>query len=292
MNTVVNAAAVGFGEGAVAMSELSGASVHDCTSHDFTRERHQVMHIIDRFFGTINGHLHSSVPGVDSCNIFGQLRDNRMMLCGGAINSVFTNREVNDLDFYMEDNSHQVNITKMFQSYGFEPAVTTLNAITFKRKSEKSSKVWTIQLITRFVGKPQEIFDWFDFTITHGCYQFSEGRFVLGNRFLPDLSKRKLVYSGSSQYPICAMYRTKKYVDRGYTLSGATIMHICLAIVQLKITNYKELKEQLMGIDTMYLRGLLESKEPTAPVNYGEFIYEAFKAIDAITGVTVAEEED
>ena len=149
-----------------------------------------------------------------------------------------------------------------------------------------------MQLITRFTGEAEDIFQWFDFTVTHGAYDFEKEGFVFGDRFFMDVSKRRLVYSGASKYPICAMYRTKKYVARGYELPGSTIMHIALSIVQLQIENYQQLKEQLMGIDTVYLQKLLEAKQPDAPVDYGEFIYEAFQTIDRITGATQAEADE
>ena len=63
-------------------------------------------------------------------------------------------------------------------------------------------------------------------------------------------------------------------------------MHIALCIVQLNIQNYKQLKNQLFGIDTIYLQNLLSSKkyqdymEQGVPVDYGEFIAEVFAAID------------
>jgi hypothetical protein len=139
-------------------------------------------------------------------------------------------------------------------------------------------------LITRFSGTPAKIFDDFDFTITHGAFNFSADIFELGERFFPDLVARRLVYAGSSKYPICALYRTKKYGARGYTVSGSTLMHIALSIVQLKIHTYKQLKEQLMGIDTMFLQGLLnrfpDKYEDSLPVNYGEFVSDIFAAID------------
>lgn len=69
-------------------------------------------------------------------------------------------------------------------------------------------------------------------------------------------------------------------------------MHIALAIVQLKISNYRELKEQLMGVDTMFLQGLLAAKSPDAPVEFGEFMDEAFKCINEYSGKTAAEKEE
>jgi len=268
---------------------------------DLQKDQVQFKYIVDRFFGTEKGLSYEVVKYEDGRkekiqtpkeNIFTRLGALGLMICGGAINSLFTNSEVNDLDFYMTDPSKQKEIEAFFQEYFPIAGFKSNNAITYRRKSSSSNKVWTIQLITRFTGHAQTIFDWFDFTITHGAYDFHSQTFEFGDRFFADLSKRKLVYSGKSQYPICAMYRTTKYVARGFKLSGATVMHIALSIVQLKIENYKQLKEQLMGIDTIFLQGLLNKKNPEAPVAYGEFISEAFEVIDRISGLTAAEESD
>lgn len=213
-----------------------------------------------------------------------------MMLCGGAVNSIFMRRTIKDLDFYLEDISKREDAIAFLSKF-FTKAFTSDNAITFSRNSMRSRKKWVVQLITRFSGQPKEIFEYFDFTITHGAFKYSTNTFEFGDRFFQDLSKRELVYAGKSLYPICAMYRLKKYTERGFYVSGATIMHISLCIVQLKISSYRELKMQLMGIDTMYLQKLLEAKQPDAPVDYGEFIYEAFQLIEGV-GKTLAEIDD
>jgi hypothetical protein len=63
-------------------------------------------------------------------------------------------------------------------------------------------------------------------------------------------------------------------------------MHIALSIVRLDIKGYKELKQQLLGIDTSMLQNLLDSPkyrskiEGNVPVDYGEFIEDAFKEIE------------
>lgn len=286
------------------MDNLQGAIVN------FEKETAQLHHAIDKFFGTSFGYKFNEIIETrvkqDSTNyivtreeldkssvsIFEVFKNLKLAICGGTITSIFTNANVNDLDFYMMDPTKKTEVMAFFLEY-FAVEWTSSNAITFVRKSTKSNKKWRVQLITnpKFSGEPHEVFEWFDFTITHGAYRFDTCEFVFGDRFLQDLSKRRLVYSGNSRYPICAMYRTKKYVARGFELSGATIMHIALCIVQLKINSYAELKEQLMGIDTMYLQKLLEAKDPNAPVNYGEFIYDAFQLIDHI-GSTLAEIED
>ncbi len=281
----------------------------------FSKERAQVVYAVDRFFGTEGGFVYSEekVNKLDDVgkvighwfkklfkpddsgkilNVFAELGRLHIMLCGGAITSTFTNAKINDLDFYVRD-PDKLEEAREFLIQHFPIVINdSINATTFKRKSAHSNATWTVQLITKFHGSPDDIFDWFDFTVTHGAFDFATGLFHLGPRFLPDLSKRRLVYTGSSKYPICALYRTQKYVKRGFELPGATIMHIALSIVQLEIETYGDLKEQLMGIDTMYLQKVLDRYSPECPVNYGEFIEEAFALIDRIKGSTTAEEED
>lgn len=269
---------------------------------EFAKEEAQLRATIDRFFGTTNGFIieETTVVNLDNStttskkpigsDIFKEMESLELLLCGGAINSIFSGKEINDLDFYMQNPHKKEECVAFLQKHFPIVAGNSINAITFKRKNGR--RVYTAQLITRFAGSPKEIFDWFDFTITHAAYNFADQQFHFGDRFFQDLAKRVLVYSGHSRYPICAMYRTKKYMDRGYNLPGSTIMHIALAIVQLEIKNYKELKEQLMGIDTSYLEKFLSTVDPQNPVDYGVFIHEAFKSLDRTTGNTPAEQED
>lgn len=224
-------------------------------------------------------------------SVLEELSNLGLMLCGGAINSVFTGSHINDLDFYIEDAARIQEALEFLSKWFPEKAFISDNAITLKRKSEKSNKVWTVQLIKRFTGTPQEIMDSFDFTLTQGVYKFNEDEFYFGKRFLQDIMARKLVYLGKSHFPICAMYRTKKYQARGYSLPGSTIMHISLSIVRLKIVTYADLKAQLMGIDTMYLQKLLGQPEygDEIPVDFGKFLADVFESIDGV--MPEAEEE-
>lgn len=209
--------------------------------------------------------------------ILAKLAEYGVMVAGGAITSLFTDKYINDLDLYMEDPKFKPQIMALLEYYFKDEPYVSANCITYKRKSSRSRKMYNVQLITRFSGPPEVIFHNFDFTITNGAYSFRDGAFHFGSRFFTDLATRKLVYSGGSEFPICALFRTKKYQARGYTLPGSTVMHIGLSIVRLEIKTYAELKQQLLGIDTLFLQGLL-AKEQYAdhlPVNYGEFLVEA-----------------
>jgi hypothetical protein len=254
-------------------------------------EKRKVVEEIEKFFDSagINKEHENGVREVRenrTNTLLKQLGINSVSLCGGAITSIFSGASVKDLDFYVSDTSLQEGAISLFREWFGEPTFRSMNALTFKRKSTRSNKVWTVQLITRFTGDAEAIFKNFDFTVTMGSYNFLKEDFELHPRFLTDIARRRLVYSGASHFPICALARTRKYMEKGYHCPNSTLMHIALSIVQLNIRNYKELKEQLFGIDTIYLQNLLSSKkyqdymEQGVPVDYGEFIAEVFAAID------------
>jgi hypothetical protein len=253
--------------------------------------------VLATFFGVPEHKWLAGPEGVWVETLKQEMAELGLMLAGGTITSIFTGKHVNDLDFYIKDERDlkkaQDFFLRVFHN-GKDMPYISRNAATYKRKSDKSAKVWTIQLISRFTGNPWQIMGWFDFTITQGVYDFGArweiiderkvfiGDFFFGDRFFQDIGKRKLVYLGSSKYPICAMHRTKKYIARGYDCPGSTIMHIALSIVQLKIENYGQLKDQLMGIDTSYLQNLLgeDRYNDALPVDYGTFLQEALDSIN------------
>lgn len=249
----------------------------------FEREKYDVLQAVRRFFG-FAGKTGTPEEWLLREEGFGKLLIDlaglRVILCGGTITSVFTGSKINDLDFYVEDAAAIPEVEALFFKYFPVKTFTSQNAMTFQRESP--GRAYNIQLITRFTGSPAQIFKSFDFTVCQGAYKFCEQRFELAERFLADNAKKRLVFCGHSHYPICALYRTLKYRKKGYTVPGSTLMHIALAIVQLDIKSYKQLKEQLMGVDTMYLQGLLqgESYLDDLPVDYGKFVAEAFERIN------------
>jgi hypothetical protein len=194
------------------------------------------------------------------------------MLSGGAVTSLFSGAQINDLDFYMLPDANIEQVKTFFQRYLPTIKFETATAITFQRKDAYQTKSFTIQLIKRFIGTPEQIHNYFDFTITQGSYNFQNGKFHYEQSFIDDIKNRRLVYSGNSLYPICAMYRTLKYTKRGYRLSGTTIINIALSIVKLRIRTYKDLKEQLQGVDTMALQGFFKGADMESEVDISYFL--------------------
>jgi hypothetical protein len=208
--------------------------------------RYKVLSAVDEFFGV-----------KESANRYEKFGELGLMLAGGTINSIYSGRSINDLDFYLRDETKLQDAIAYMESVFGKPVYKSDNALTYKRASGKNE--YEVQLITRFYGTPEEILNTFDFTIVQGCYDFQTESFVLDENFLTDIAKRVLRYSNNSRYPLCALIRTKKYKDRGYVLPNSTIIAIAFALNRVDMTSYKGIKDQLLGVDTMFLVNFLES---------------------------------
>lgn len=187
----------------------------------------------------------------DVKNIF---KNYKVVIAGGAITSVFTSVPINDYDVYIKSlNDLNVIISKL-EEIGYEIVFDTDNAISMKMNKETK-----IQLIKKLIGKSaDEIVNEFDFTVCMGAYDFETDKFILHDRFLYDLARKELIFNTNAKYPICSMYRTRKYQKRGFTLPGVEIIKIALAINNLNLESYADLKEQLQGIDTLFLKDVTD----------------------------------
>lgn len=198
------------------------------------------------------------------------------MLAGGTINSIFSGRRINDLDFYVKDKEMIAPFVEWIESRKFKKVHETENAVTFVKPSKYRNI--EVQIIKRFAGTPIEILETFDFTIVQGLYDFEQMKFEFTDNFFKHIAQRKLVFTNTSRYPIAALYRTKKYQERGYTMSGATVVQLSLAIHALKIETYADLKDQLMGIDTAMLEEITKGIDGTKKFECKEFIAQWMEA--------------
>jgi hypothetical protein len=125
----------------------------------------------------------------------------------------------------------------------YEPLFISANAITLSDK---------IQLIFRFVGDPDVIHENYDFVHTKNYWTNANGVVFNGAALAATLAK-ELVYTGS-KYPLCSMFRIKKFIERGW-------------INELDLKNVDVLKEQLIGVDYMYFLDLIRKMEQNKEEN-------------------------
>lgn len=183
--------------------------------------------------------------------------------CGGAIVSIFTGQPINDYDIYSVNKDNPSKIMEELKKQDFELKVESHNAYSLVRKSNKENgtKRLKIQLIKyeKFCNENiKDTFNYFDFHCCMGAYSFKEKKFYFDDYFLTDNIEKRLRFNPGTEYPICSLYRTLKYQKKGFTLPGIEIIKIALAINDLRMENYMDLKKQLMGIDTLFLQPLTD----------------------------------
>jgi hypothetical protein len=213
------------------------------------------------------------------------LRDNRAVIAGGAVRAVFAGEPIADYDIYVPSTEAETNVLEYLEEE-FEFVFRTDNAITFKNDKIKVQLI----IMPENIGlSNDELLSNFDFTIAMGLYDLVEDNFVLNDRFLRDVCSRELVFNAKAKYPIASMYRMKKFLKRGYKISGTEIVKMSLAIHGLKIETYRDLKPQLMGIDTLFLKDLTDL---LLTPEYAEKKYDFNEFLDLMEGSEVERLEE
>jgi hypothetical protein len=125
----------------------------------------------------------------------------------------------------------------------YRPIFISSNAITLSDK---------IQLIIRFFGDVEEIHRNFDYVHALNSYDHARRALDLNPAALECLLTKQLIYHGSL-YPVSSIFRIRKFIRRGWTISAGQLVKIMLQINQLDLTNLELLREQLVGVDSAYM---------------------------------------
>mgnify|MGYP000451079090 CR=1 FL=1 len=129
----------------------------------------------------------------------------------------------------------------------YRPVFISENAVTLSDR---------IQLVVRFYGEPEEIHENYDFVHACNYYDYADDNLILKPKALEALLERKLYYVGSL-YPICSIFRAKKFIKRDWSISAGELLKIMFQISKIDMTDIDELKSQLVGVDALYFTQLL-----------------------------------
>lgn len=130
----------------------------------------------------------------------------------------------------------------------FFPVFLSTNAITLSDG---------IQLVVRFYGEPDEIHETYDFVHTKAYYDYAEGKVVIPREVYEAVVNKTLLYTGS-KYPVCSVFRVRKFIERGWHINAGQLLKMCLQISQLDLMDIDVLEDQLVGVDSLYFMNLIE----------------------------------
>jgi hypothetical protein len=139
----------------------------------------------------------------------------------------------------------------------YRPIFLSPNAITLSDK---------VQLVIRFYGTADEIHKNYDFEHCKNVYDYDSNELTLLPSALEAILSKNLRYTGSL-YPICSLFRMRKFIDRGWRISAGEIVKMSFQISLLDLKDLNVLKEQLTGCDQAYMRSLIYRLEAALAEN-------------------------
>jgi len=239
----------------------------------------------------IDSWLHS----IKDAELKQELRDN-IIVSGGCIVSMIQNQEPNDYDCYFKDINIVAKIAnyylKQFEKYYKENDEVIIKKIndeervyihitnkgilrnTYTKEDEEKkvrykplmitsnaiSLSHDIQIITRFYGQPEVLHQNFDYIHTKAYYDYRNNKLVIPKTVYESVMNKRLIFT-NSKYPICSLFRMRKFLDRGWNISAGEIVKMSLKISQLDLTDVNVLHDQLVGVDSLYFIKLLQEIE-------------------------------
>jgi len=204
------------------------------------------------------------------------------ILAGGSIASMFQQESVRDFDFYFRNKETVLAVLEYYlykaginnniiikktddriklhiSSAGliklkprkdakFAPIVFSDNAITLTDKT---------QLILRFFGEPEQILENYDFAHVTNYWTSWDQQIVTNELALTCLLTKELVYQGSL-YPLASLFRIRKFINRGWSITAGHVLKIALQISKLDLTDFEVFQDQLIGVDVSYFASMVE----------------------------------
>lgn len=131
----------------------------------------------------------------------------------------------------------------------YRPVFLSENAVTLSNR---------VQVVTRFYGEPNEIHRNYDFI--HACCYYDHYNNVLETpvEALRSMQSKTLYYRGSL-YPICSLFRTRKFLKRGWKIGAGEILKMSFQVSELDLSDLNVLREQLTGVDQLYMFQLYDA---------------------------------
>lgn len=140
------------------------------------------------------------------------------------------------------------NDTEEQKEIKYRPRYFTSNAISLSDK---------IQLVIRFYGDVEEIHKNFDFVHCACAWSSWDNELFMPAQALECIINKEMQYVGS-KYPLCSIIRTRKYLERGYTINAGQYVKMCMQLNELDLHDIDVLEEQLTGVDTTYFKILID----------------------------------
>lgn len=231
----------------------------------------------------LRGQFANYLKSIKDKNVQILVKENTI-ITGGAIVSLLLNEKVNDFDLYFTNKETVLAIIKYYQKLiekdlnfkalkieekeerikikiqgtgiirtktenkKFYPIIITDNAISLSNN---------IQLIIRFYGPPEEIHKNYDYEHVKSYWLSKDGKLYINSNSIEAILTKELRYTGSL-YPLASLFRLRKFLTRGWTITAGDIFKIAFQVSKLNFDDPEVMYDQLIGVDTLYFTEMIE----------------------------------
>ncbi len=171
-------------------------------------------------------------------------KDERVKIFISSSGVVGENFDIDDGEGFEESSDTK---TKEKSKGKYRPKFITSNAITLTDK---------IQIVVRFYGEVEELHKNYDYVHCTCSWSFHDNELILPSRALEAIINKELYYMGS-KYPLCSIFRARKYINRGYTINAGQYLKMAMQLNELNLKDIDVLKDQLIGVDSAYFESLI-----------------------------------
>jgi len=212
-----------------------------------------------------------------------------VLVSGGSIVSLLLGEEVNDYDLYFKTTETAERLLSFYlyvadasdvkvlvEGSRVKPLIGDRGQIVCDGKENYAVRCITdnaitlnndIQLIIRFTGSSHEIHKNFDFVHATCVYDFCDNKLNLPEAALTSILAKDLVFI-NSVYPVAALLRIRKFINRGWRISAGQMVKIILKTNKLDLYDLETLKDQLIGVDSLYMSEFIKEVADRGEVNY------------------------
>lgn len=113
-----------------------------------------------------------------------------------------------------------------------------------------------IQIVIRFYGDVENIHKNYDFIHCTCSYDYSNNNVDLPAKALEAIINKELYYVGS-KYPLCSIIRSRKFINRGWSINAGQYLKMCLQLNELNLKDLQVFKDQLTGVDSVYFNSAI-----------------------------------
>lgn len=202
----------------------------------------------------------AKLKGFMNAELWGLLQDQGCIIAGGAVTSMFTNKEVNDVDVYFQSKEaftkvmqELINLNwrlgyKYEKEYGLGYVDGMITIVTNKAVMLLSEGNKVQFIVHKFYQSAEEIFQDFDFTVCMGALEMKDEIWKLHEDFFKHNAQRFIQFNEKTSYPLISALRIAKYKEKGYNISKAQFMKVMLAVNAKNIDSWEVLLEELGGM--------------------------------------------